>query len=225
MMQNNNLTRLLVYANICSIVYETHLMQARKLTDLAKIGSGYPFRGKVKAAVDSDASVVQMKDVANDLSVNWDTCVKSNLTGKKKPEWLEHQNILLASRGSHNYAVYIDETISSIKAVAAPHFFVIKADKARIKPEYLVWYLNQLPAQHYFAQNAEGSQTKSIRRALLEGLEVSVPSLTEQHKVIQLTQNIKQQNHLAQQLIQSNLTLERFVAMQLANSKNHNKQL
>lgn len=200
------------------------MMEMFKLSEVANITTGYPFRGRIKPSSKSEVLVLQMKDISGDLEVDWSSCVKADLVGKKKPEWLINGDILLAARGNRNYALYVGEKIEGYKAVAAPHFFLIRNTNNQILPEFLAWYLNQTTAQKYFELNAEGSAAKSLRRVVVENLEISIPSETEQHKAIEIAKNIKHQNQLAKQLIENNLKLERFVAKEIADA-NLNKHL
>src|SRR5690606_20733501 len=86
---------------------------------------------------------------------------------------------LIATRGSHNYAIQIDDCLTTTgkQAVAAPHFFVVRSKENEILPAFLAWLLNQTPNQRYFEQNAEGTLSKSIRRNVVEHAQIVIPPL------------------------------------------------
>ena len=63
--------------------------------------------------------------------------------------------------------------------MAAP-LLLVRPNKAKVVPRYLLWWLNQPSSQHYFASRAEGSAVQMISKRCLENLEVSLPSLDRQ---------------------------------------------
>ena len=184
-----------------------------KLIQVAKINSGYPFRGKIPEVVDADAIAVQMKDVSPRKGINWSTCLKTRLKGRCTPDWLRVGDILFAARGSHNDAVLVSElpALTLIQAVAAPHFYVIRCVDQAVLPEYLAWLLNQGPCQQYFEQQAEGSLTKSIRRSVLENTPIVIPPLKKQQAIIRLASMLQQEHDYLEQLIQNGKNLLKII--------------
>ena len=63
------------------------VMEMLKLSEVANITTGYPFRGRIKPSSESEVLILQMKDIGDDLEVDWSSCVKADLVGKKEPEW------------------------------------------------------------------------------------------------------------------------------------------
>lgn len=169
-----------------------------KLTELATISAGHPFRGKIPEKTGSGIRAVQMKDISIEQGVCWDTVVKTELAGKKQPDWLMNGDILFAARGSRNYAVLMNQVIGQV--VSAPHFYILRMNEQSLLPEFLVWQLNQKPLQNYFDRAAQGSFTKSIKRAILEGAEITVPSLEKQKQILGLHNTVIQEKNLYAQL-------------------------
>jgi restriction endonuclease S subunit len=186
-----------------------------KLKHLAHINLGYPFRGKISEIEEADVLAVQMKDVASNTGVYWLGCVKTELGGKRKPDWLQLGDILFTARGSNNYAVQIDETVAGYQAVAAPHFYVVRIKKDTLLPEYLAWLLNQEPCQRYFQRKAEGSLHKSIRRSVLENTPIAVPTLEKQHAIIGFANTLKRESQLLEQLVQNGQKMMQTIANDL----------
>ncbi|AZN36731.1 restriction endonuclease subunit S [Iodobacter ciconiae] len=176
-------------------------MQLQSLSDLANIAAGHPFRGKVPESPGSGVIAVQMKDASPQQGVSWAECVETEPAGRRD-DWLQVGDILVAARGSHNYAVLIDDTLTTMGklAVAAPHFFVVRVTHHGILPEYLCWFLNQQPSQRYFDLNSEGTLTKAIKRSALEATPIAIPPLNKQQIIIKLANTIKQELQLIEQL-------------------------
>jgi restriction endonuclease S subunit len=146
-----------------------------------------------------------MRDVSQSGDINWVGCVSTELSGKRMPDWLQSGDILVAARGSRNYAAQIknDALNVSMQAVAAPHFFVVRPKHNVVLSDYLAWFLNQQPCQRYFEQNAEGTLTKSIRRSVLENIPVAVPAFDKQHAIVRLANTLKQEQHIVEQLMRN----------------------
>ena len=192
-----------------------------KLKQIATINAGYPFRGKIPEVTGSAVVAVQMKDVSLTEGIRWSDCLETELTGKREPDYLTTGDILVAARGSHNYAVQVDQALAIIgkQAVAAPHFFVISLKKKDILPEFLVWLLNQTPAQRYFEQNAEGTLTKSIRRSVLEDVPVVVPPLAKQRAIISMAATLRDEHKLIQKLVSNGERMMSAIAKDLFENK------
>lgn len=188
------------------------------LNDIAVIDAGYPFRGTIPEILDSSIVAVQMKDVSVQDGIDWSRCTRTRLTGIRAPGWLQPGDILIATRGSHNYAVHVDERLSStnLQAVASPHFFIIRVTREGVLPEYLTWLLNQAPCQRYFEQTAEGSATKSIRRSVLEQTPVGIPPLDKQHVIVRMSKTLAQERRVVEQLLSNGARLMNVIARDLA---------
>jgi len=191
-----------------------------KLKQIATINAGYPFRGKIPEAAGSSVVAVQMKNVSLTEGIRWSDCLPTELTGKREPDYLTPGDILVAARGSHNYAISVDQTLASLgkQAVAAPHFFIVRLKKKDILPEFIVWLLNQTPAQRYFEQNAEGTLTKSIRRSVLEDAPVVVPPFARQRAIIAMANALREEQRLIQQLIRNGERMMSAIASDLHNA-------
>ncbi|EOG6100853.1 TPA: restriction endonuclease subunit S [Pseudomonas aeruginosa] len=193
----------------------------RSLKSIAAISSGYPFRGKIPEEGGGDVVAVQMKDTSPGAEIHWASCVRTVLSGKRQPDWLRPGDILMAARGSHYYAVLIDDGVAreKVRAVAAPHFFVISVTASGVLPEYLAWLLNQSPCQRYLEQNAEGTLTKSIRRSVLEDTPIAVPTLAKQQAIVGLVRRILEEQGVIRRLLANGEELMNAIASDLTDSK------
>lgn len=168
--------------------------------DIAVIKPGFPFRGKVPKVTGGDVLAVQMKDVDADGFVDWAGLVRTELKGRKKPDWLQPGDILVLARGNHNRAVYLEEV--PVRAVCTPHFFMaqVKAEAA-IMPEFLAWQINQIPAQRHFEQSAAGTIQRNIRRIDLESLPVTLPTMGVQRTVVKMARGALRERRILQDVI------------------------
>ena len=173
-----------------------------KLVDLAHIRAGHPFRGAVEAVPEGAVAVVQMKDILPGGGVDWSSAVRTELVGRKEPDWLSDGDLLFVSRGSRYFAVCVDSPPAP--AVCGPHLFHLTV-KARelLMPEFLAWVVGQGPVQRQLLQAASGSLQLSVTRQALEALEIPLPSLATQRVVTDLAAAAARERAVLTALIQN----------------------
>jgi Type I restriction modification DNA specificity domain len=181
----------------CVIVIDANIFT---IAELLHLQGGYPFRGSIEESLDGDALALQMKDVDPEHGVNWSSVTRTTLTGRKKPDWLKAGDILVVSKGARFYAVCLDTPPRP--AVCSPHFFhlQVKSQLTAI-PAFIAWQINQPPFQRQLKQAAEGTSQLSIRRPVLEALNLSIPSLADQHRIVALAELARQERQILKQLI------------------------
>ncbi len=188
-----------------------------RLAQVAEIKSGYPFRSKISEVPGSGVFAIQMKDISIDCGIAWPGIVETEIPGKRDPDWVVPGDILFAFRGNHNYAVLADETAVKYRAVASPHFFVMRSNTKKVLPEFLVWLINQGPLQRYFHKESTGTLTKGLRKESIAEAPIAIPSFEKQHKIVQLANSVKQERQLLEQLIRNNETMMDGIAADLLN--------
>lgn len=184
------------------------------LKDYASIEAGYPFRGAIRPLANGDALVVQVKDVDIEGGVDWPNVIRTRLTGRRKPNWLQSGDILFLARGRRFFAVHLEEDPPE-RAVCSPHFFLIEVTAENLLPAFLAWQINQAPAQSYFARTAEGSHQRSVRRSALDALPVAIPPLDDQRRILELDALARQEANLYGKLIQNRREMLAAIAMRL----------
>ena len=172
------------------------------IAELVNLQGGYPFRGSIEESENGDVVAVQMKDVDPEHGVSWAGAARTVLTGRKQADWLKEGDILFVTKGARFYAVCIDEPPSP--SVCSPHFFHLQVKtSAAVLPEFLSWQINEPPFQRQLKQAAEGSSQLSIRRPVLELLTLSIPPLTDQHRIVALVALARQERQALHQLIRN----------------------
>ncbi len=174
------------------------------LGQLVEVRAGHPFRGSVPPTDDGDTRVVQMRDVSPNGAIAWPSLVRTDLSGSKAPDWLRNGDLLFAARGGRNYAICLEDVPA--KTVGAQHFFVLRGKRAAapdLLPAYLAWYVNSGPCQRYLANNAEGSDQLSIRRAVLEHMPIALPSLDRQRLLVSLAETANRERRCLEALIRT----------------------
>lgn len=188
------------------------------LADVANLRYGYPFRGAMQSIPDGNAQVLQLKDITTDGIVNWSSLTKTDLPGRKDPEWLSDEDILLMARGTRTQAVFLSDVPEFV--VCSPHFYILQVkSKARILPEFLCWQLNQKGVQSYFKNLGQGSAQHSLNRSLIESVEVRVPPIEKQIHILNLVSCAEQELATLEQLMQNRHAQLDFIAQSVLQRK------
>jgi restriction endonuclease S subunit len=98
-----------------------------------------------------------------------------------KHHFLKNGNVLFAAKGSRNFATVHR---NGDPAVASTTFLVLTPDKSRVLPEFLSWVLNHSRTQERLKRHAIGSSMASISREALGKLEINLPDLVTQERVL-----------------------------------------
>ncbi len=141
-----------------------------------------------KPVIDGEIVYLQAKhfDENGSLSSLLHPDLKSNNQSIK--HLLRPGDVLFAAKGSKNFATLFES--NNQPAVASTTFFVIRLQKdftSKILPEFMVWFLNHPATQKFLKGKARGTSLASISKAVLEELEISVPAIETQKKVLQIS--------------------------------------
>ncbi|MGE4296481.1 MAG: hypothetical protein AB7E47_00510 [Desulfovibrionaceae bacterium] len=166
---------------------------------IASISAGHPIRGSVRHVPDGVVTLIQLKNVDPVRGIGMGDATRFNPAGRKPPTFLEVGDILFVNRGMRFYGVLVSEPLD--KAVAAPHFFVVKARSELVLPEYLAWYLNHKRAQAYFRTHAAGTALPHVSSKILGELPIDVPDRKTQITISHAHACVLKERQLAEELI------------------------
>lgn len=193
----------------------------RKLSELADIRLGYPFRGTVPVIENGEAFVVQTRNVSREGEINTSGLVQTNLENKKTPDYLKSNDILFVAKGAKYFATFVEGLPDN--TVCSPHFFIVRIKESEtdsVLPAYLWWQLNQTPLQQYFKISAEGTLYSSIRKAVLGNAQILLPSINKQHQIVAMYRTALAERKVLEGLIDNrNQQLEAIAQKEL--SKNN----
>lgn len=172
----------------------------KTLKEVATISAGHPIREAVRDMPSGEIAVVQIKNIDAETGVDWPAVSRTRLEGRRAPDWLRAGDVLFSARGQRNVAVCVDQPPA--RAVCSPHFFLVRVKSNAVLPEFVAWQMNLPNAQQYFAQSATGSYIKGIRRAVLEDLELQVPTLERQQLLVRLAKAVHREKQILERLIE-----------------------
>ncbi len=169
-----------------------------KLKNTANIQLGYSFRSKLYREDNGNVEVIQMKDLTEDLKVNKDSLDRTQLNDYKEHHKVKKGDIIFKARGNDISACFLDYEINDV-ILAAP-LLRIRIEQEIILPGYIFWYLNQKPAQTFFKKRIKGTAQKMINKQSIEELEIEIPSLEQQHKILKIAQLAEREQKLLMNL-------------------------
>jgi restriction endonuclease S subunit len=171
-----------------------------KLKDISDIHSGYITRGKIQASVNGSHYLLQAKDVdGGKLSYRTDDLIRFHAALSRTDRCLESGDLIFMARGAHNFTIQLGDLPEP--ALAAACFFIVRTCHPRVFPGYLCWYLNQVPVERYLVQHSgRGVHMPVVRRAVLENIQVPLPSMDTQRKIAEMNALLLREMDLLQQL-------------------------
>ncbi|MBK7652444.1 MAG: restriction endonuclease subunit S [Flammeovirgaceae bacterium] len=166
----------------------------RTLKDIAKLITG------LYAKPSAQADTLYLQGNYFDNFGLLDPTVKPQLkfSDKIQKHLLGNGDILFAAKGLNNYGVVYKTEMG--RAVASSSFIIVRVNNdVNVLPEYLAWYLSTDPGVKLFHKQL-GTTIPSISIAKLCELEVTIPSLVQQHRIVQVQQLRNREKQLFQQL-------------------------
>ncbi len=170
-----------------------------KLKEFADIQMGFSFRSRLEPVLTGSVTVVQMKDLSADNTVDTKNALKIEMPTLKKKHLLKAGDLLFRSRG-HNTEAAIIKVDPGGAIVASPLMRIRIIDKSIVMPGYLNWFISQAEAQSFFASRAKGSVQRMISKKALEDLEVVVPALQKQKHICELAELSATESKLSEEL-------------------------
>ncbi len=159
-------------------------LMVKTLKDIAQINSGYSNRERIENDPDhGSVHIIQLQnlDSSNTKLQNIPHKIKSE--DVPASQLLQNGDVLVIAKGSRNNAIVFRE---NYPAAAVSLFFVIRPNNELIISDYLAWFINQESIQAILHIGKAGTSALSINKITLSDLEIKVPSLSTQNKIIKL---------------------------------------
>lgn len=168
------------------------------LKDIAFTFTGHTIRFKVENNPGGDCVVIQTKDISERFAGIDANALNKIFVAEVPPhQQLNKDDILLLSKGTKNRAILYSG--SHQYAVATSAFTIIRLKSTHLLPGYLAWYLNSKPAQDYFNANRAGTTTLNLLKQAIDQLEVPVPPVQLQEKMLNLINTTQQYRYLLEE--------------------------
>ena len=154
-----------------------------RLPDISTIRTGYTARGRLETADRGGTLTIQLGDVTPDGRLDPESLTRMHLGDVPDRYFVCAGDVVFRSRGERNTACALDGRFRE-PALAVLPLFVLRPRRDVILPEYLAWAMNQSPAQRHFDGFARGTSLRMVPRASLDTLELDVPDIGTQLKIV-----------------------------------------
>jgi restriction endonuclease S subunit len=177
-----------------------------RIADVSDIHSGYTARGRLDPVQGGGVPAMQLRDVGvtGDLTVKGLQRYDLGLLSGRY--FVSGGEVVFRSRGEPNIAVAIPDPLPEPVVVTVP-LVIVRPNGRRILPEYLAWAINQPDAQRTLGEEAQGTGLRMIPMAALGDLEIALPDLQTQKRIVELDILARQEGQLLRQLAARRETL------------------
>jgi restriction endonuclease S subunit len=200
-----------------------------KLEQLSAIQIGFQARDKFSPDASAAAGafrIIQIKDIVLDSENNDKVIHRGNMlpylrtkdlvpvlpAGNIEKYYVKEKDVLFLSRGRNTIAIPVIEPITN--TIASYCFYIVRPDTSRVLPEYLAWYINQPKAQNYLAMFQHGSHMQMVPKAFFEELEIEVPLIEDQRKIVELEKLRQEEEFIMSQLARARKRVVNGLCMQ-----------
>lgn len=129
--------------------------------------------------------VVQIRDLTDEGRLDTRDLVRVPDEGFKDSHFLKAGEVLFAARGSQHRAGVFEGQPEFV--VAGSQFLVVRVrDARRVLPAYLAWLLNTEGVRRRLEAMSAGSTIPHVSIAMLKRLEVEIPSLSTQTRLLEM---------------------------------------
>ncbi|MGE0114093.1 MAG: restriction endonuclease subunit S [Steroidobacteraceae bacterium] len=168
------------------------------LPDIAEIRMGYSFRGRLESNFAGDVSVIQMKDIDEANTLRPESLTQVFMPDLADRHCVQKGDLLFRSRGGSYGAALV--VIELVRTVLAAPMLLVRPVHAQVNPAYLQWVLNHPDTLAKLVALEAGTSVKMISKAALEQLEIPLPSLQEQSRIVAIAQLAAHEATLLEQL-------------------------
>lgn len=192
------------------------------LSKLGMIYGGYHSRTAIVPSRSGVHRLVQLRDVAAGREIVWPELIHFQAEPSASDTMLTAGDVLFQAKGAANFAVVLQDVPP--RSFAAGCFFIIRPDAQRVLPAYLAWFLNQPLAQRYIRRQAgSGVLTLNVPRAVVEGVEVPVPPLAVQERIVRLVDLLAAEGRLLSELAKQRRALVNHACLKAAHNNSAEK--
>ncbi|GEQ99334.1 hypothetical protein JCM17844_29710 [Iodidimonas gelatinilytica] len=154
-----------------------------RLADACTIHTGYTARGRLEPAATGGVLAIQLRDISPKGFINPKRLTRVQLEGVADRYLVRAGDVVFRSRGERNTASALDERLKE-PALAVLPLMVLRPNLDVVTPEFLAWAINQPPAQRHFDIAARGTNIRMIPRSSLDDLELDVPDIETQERIV-----------------------------------------
>lgn len=177
---------------------------------------GYSFRARLEHDPEGDVAVIQMKDIDEANLLRAEKAIRVALPKGKTHHLLREGDLLFRSRGRSNGAAMVPSDIPP--AVLAAPMLLIRPRK--VLPNYLCWFINAPSTQAQLSAHAEGTSVRMISAEALKALQIPLPPVEMQQRIVQAALLAEQEQSLLTRIASLRQHMASHLLMKFAQESN-----
>lgn len=157
-----------------------------QIKSIAYIRMGVTLRGRdaTRPVPSGSVHLVRIGDISQDGKWKNDEFIRIEPNEPINEDlFLRPGDVLFPNRGTRTTALAY--RLDLPHTLAGAQFFVLRPDIGRVLPEYLAWFLRTEEAARYFEGRRKGTYIQIIQRSDLAEMEMPVPPLNVQQKIVE----------------------------------------
>jgi len=186
-----------------------------KLSHLTQVISGYSFRGSIDDLPNGTHRVILVRDlnILNPID-DYTDLLLVNFENTNTDAIVKPSDILLSTRGTDTAGLKVGiYNGTKDNVIATSSLFILRVNKIKILPEYLLFYLNSRRGQNALKNIMSGATVKTISKKEIADIQILVPPIKEQTLLVGTLSNMEKQTKLLQTKIQLlNLLIENILS-------------
>ena|ERR1035441_7825144 len=197
-----------------------------RLSSIAEIRMGATLRGRdaTRPVPSGSYRLVRIGDISQDGTLlNEDfVCIEPRQSVSEELV-LRSGDVLFPNRGTRTTA--LTYRLNQAKTIAGAQFFVLRPETTRVLPEYLAWFLRTEEAAKYFTGKRKGTYVQIIERKDLADLEMPLPPLAVQKKIVAAAELAVQERDLSERIARMKWRLMNGQLLQAAGNSGGDKAI
>ena len=174
------------------------------LPDVCSIQIGYTARSRLETDA-CGVLAIQLRDVT-ECGVDVDQLARVQVEKGFHRYEVRSGDVLFRSRGDRNIAIALDDKLVE-PAVAVSPLMSLRPMHSVLFPEYLAWIMNQSVAQRHFDTAARGTSIRMVPKSCLDDLQIDVPDLETQRRIVMIDALAKKEATLMRHLVEKKSSL------------------
>ena len=170
-----------------------------KMANISTIRQGHLFRKGIRNLPRGEVNLIQPSDVDEDSDIEFHKLHKVRLSDIKKAAMIGADDVIVKSKSSR--PIFFKVNIPKGSYAVTDQFLIISIDKNIINPDYLLWYFKTKNVKRYLRNRMCGTSVPFIKKETIEKMEVPVPSLKNQERIIMLDRLMKEEKRLSEEII------------------------
>ena len=186
-----------------------------RLGELCHLSSGFTARGRLESAASGGRLAIQLRDVQGDDKAGSGSLHRYQFEKLPERQLVCGGEVIFRSRGEPNTATVVSASLSEPAVVIVP-LVIIRPNRDVVLPEYLAWAINQPEAQRRLDAEAQGTSMRMIPLSALERLDIPLPDLDTQSRIVAIRALAKHESSLLRELADCRERLTSLVLKELA---------